>query len=105
MTLESLNINTSDPPFFGAAMDAADINADGYADLAIGSPGYGEDDVRFGAVTVRYGMDGGFKSGAQHFTQETPGVFGTGQQDDLFGRVVRLVDLNGDGFQDLAIGS
>lgn len=104
MTLESLNINTSDPPFFGAAMDAADINADGFADLVIGSPGYGVDDVRFGGVTVRYGMDGGFETGAQHFTQESAGVFGTGQQDDLFGRVVRLVDLNGDGFQDLAIG-
>jgi hypothetical protein len=65
----------------------ADFNQDGFADLAVGVP---DEDVggipNAGAVNVLYGSAGGLSgTGSQFFTQETPGVGGSAEGNDLFG--------------------
>lgn len=81
---------------FGAATAWGDVNGDGYADLAIGSPG--EDDTSGhadrGSVTVMYGpaLDTGF-------SYTTSGsVTATGAK---LGSTVAVGDFNGDGKADV----
>jgi len=68
----------------------ADFNNDGAADLAIGVPfefvGAIQD---AGAVNVLYGSAGGLRGpGSQFFTQDTPGVPGTAEDEDQFGEAL-----------------
>jgi len=93
-----------DVDFFGASVAAGDINGDGRADLAVGAPGeeLGYDDGA-GIVDVLYGTGTGLTgTGAQAFTQNTAGVPGAAEPGDGFGGAVRLLDLNGNGYADLA---
>ncbi|MGI5457155.1 FG-GAP-like repeat-containing protein [Streptomyces sp. CA-249302] len=94
----------SDVDRFGAAVSAADITGDGIDDLAVGVPGteLGYDDSA-GAVDILYGTKTGLTGeGAQSFTQNTPGVPGTAELSDTFGSAVQLLDINGNGYADLA---
>jgi FG-GAP repeat protein len=82
-----------------------DFNGDGFSDLAVGVPGEGPLEEE-GAVNVLYGSSTGLKAANNQFwTEDSPGVPGTGQAGDLFGRSLAVGDFNGDGFADLAIGS
>ncbi len=84
-----------------------DTNGDGYGDLIIGEhwdkgvPGA----VKGGKVSVRYGTASGPYGEIQTVTQNTSGVAGGSETDDTFGSELHLGDVNGDGFQDLVIGS
>ena len=65
----------------------ADFNNDGAEDLAVGTrfEGVGAI-VAAGAVTVLYGSAGGVTgAGSQQFTQDTAGVAGSAELNDLFG--------------------
>jgi FG-GAP repeat len=72
---------------FGFAVAAGDFNNNGFADLAAGAhfeDVAGADDA--GAVSVLYGSAGGLTTaGGQLFTQNSPGVPGGAEDDDLFG--------------------
>jgi hypothetical protein len=95
---------------FGASLKIADFDADGYGDLAIGSPGeevtgagdgYGQ-----GAVAVLYGTAMGISAERnQRWHEDTPGVPGQPQSVGLFGDVLASGDFDGDGADDLAIGA
>ena len=95
----------SDDDYFGAALAAGDIDGDGYDDLAIGV--YGDDPG--GAVNVLFGSPGGLQAGDsgkedELWTQASAGVTGTAESGDDFGFALAMADLDGDGYDDLAIG-
>ena len=92
---------------FSHAVATGDFNNDGYADLAIGVP---REDIRStvdaGTIHVIYGAKGGLSAiGNQRWSQETPEIVGNDEEEDLFGSSVATGDYNGDGYDDLAIGS
>ncbi|MFJ5780433.1 FG-GAP-like repeat-containing protein [Streptomyces sp. NPDC093094] len=90
---------------FGAALAIGDINGDHRADLAIGIPYESlTDGVRAGDVVVLRGASGGLTTtGAAHYTQDSPGVPGVNENNDVFGSQVRLADFSRDGKADLAV--
>jgi hypothetical protein len=100
---------TSEPgDRFGFSLAAGDFNGDGRDDLAVGVPGEevsGYEEA--GAVNILYGRSGFFGLSAQSdqlWHQNSPGIEGSVETDDQFGRALAAGDLNGDGIDDLAIG-
>jgi FG-GAP repeat len=94
---------------FGDAMDGGDFNGDGFTDLAIGARREelgSHDDA--GAVSVLYGSAGGLQADApddQFWHQSSNGVKEAPDDQDLFGAALAGGDFNGDGFDDLAVGT
>ena len=97
--------------WFGAVLAAGDLDADGFADLAIGAPdetlpgSADEERWRAGSVTVLYGGPRGLgASRAQRWTQDTPGVPGPAVAGDRFGSALAVIAGTFDRPSDLAIG-
>ena len=95
----------------GAALACGDFDflepgRDGFPDLAIGAPeDFAGGSVHAGSVTILAGGAGGLTAdGAIRLRQGLPGVLGTPDPDDFFGRALAAGDFDGDGFDDLAIG-
>jgi hypothetical protein len=88
---------------FGAALVIGDVNRDGKADLVVGAPG----ELRSaGRVTVLYGHRRGLgHAGGRLLSQETPGIANRSDANDRFGAAVSLLDVDGDGELDIAIGA
>ncbi|GGU75433.1 hypothetical protein GCM10010260_04430 [Streptomyces filipinensis] len=87
---------------FGTGLSIADIDGDGYRDIAVGVPGASGGGR---VVTLRGTANGPTGTGAKAFSQDTAGVPGAGESGDWFGTAVRLVDADHDGRADLAVGA
>lgn len=93
---------------FGFEVTLGDVNGDGLQDLAIGAAYETLDGAsKAGAVTVLRGSRSGIDTAhhIQYFHQNTLGVPGANEKDDLFGGEVFLSDLNGDKKADLTVGA
>ncbi|MFB6847890.1 hypothetical protein ACFCXS_23945 [Streptomyces sp. NPDC056373] len=88
---------------FGGDVSLGDVNGDGYADLAIGTPG---ENSSAGAVTVLFGSASGLTTkGAASYSQNTAGVPGASEKGDRFGERVTLTDHTGDRRADLSVSA
>jgi hypothetical protein len=92
---------------FGAGLAAGDFNGDRFDDLAVGVP---FDDIGRkldqGAVHVLYGFHEGLEVLHDCFLhQDITDVKGLGNAEELFGLAVSAGDYDGDGFDDLAVGT
>ncbi|BBC36135.1 hypothetical protein SGFS_074290 [Streptomyces graminofaciens] len=91
----------------GSSVSVADVTGDGYADIALG---IAYEDLgkltNAGSVALLHGSASGVTgTGAQAFTQDTAGIPGAAESEDKFGASTALVDVNGDGHRDLAVGA
>lgn len=88
---------------WGNDVSVADVDGDGYADLAVGGPGEDADGEQgAGAVSLLRGSREGLTAtGYQHFDQNTPGIPGAAEEWDGWGSQVRLIDTDGDGRAEL----
>ncbi|MFF5438276.1 FG-GAP repeat protein [Streptomyces achromogenes] len=88
---------------WGADLSAADVDGDGYADVAVGAPGEDVGDAAdAGAVWLLRGSRTGLTGDhARSFDQNTAHIPGTAEADDAWGAQVRLADTDGDGRAEL----
>jgi hypothetical protein len=99
------------PDADGITPSVADVNGDGYGDLVLGDyedPRTGKTSGhKGGQIYVWYGSATGPDPAQQPtvINQDTAGVPGAGEAEDLFGAALSAGDVNGDGYADVAVGA
>ena len=90
---------------FGQALAAVNLDGDPFDDLAIGSPGDDAEVQAGGAVYLLFGSPVGVGAIVGELTAEL--LFGIGESEPLdgFGYALAVGDFDGDGVDDLAMGS
>ncbi|MEU0337249.1 FG-GAP and VCBS repeat-containing protein [Streptomyces sp. NPDC006193] len=85
----------------------ADFNGDGYGDIATSAAtAYVSNRKNAGQVVVAYGTATGVSSAKRTtLSQNSTGVPGTAEAEDMFGGDLAYADFNGDHYDDLAVGS
>ncbi|KAL5022389.1 hypothetical protein ScPMuIL_001544 [Solemya velum] len=110
------NIKTRTPDFnytvnepyskVGWSLIVGDLNNDGYDDLAVGAPGYGEDgSPQQGRVFITYGSLDGLPKDKTDMNSADQILKGPIGMQSRFGSSLAILDINLDGFNDLAVGA
>jgi len=87
---------------FGKQMTSGDINADGYSDLVVAAPQSNSSGTAAGEVYVFFGGSSpGSNLSAANADLRLIGAF----KNDKFGTSVTVLDFDGDGFGDIAVGA
>ncbi len=91
----------------GERLAAGDFNGDGYMDLVAGMPDSAIDGhADAGSVQVFYGSATGLQNPtSQHVFSQAGPIDGLVEDNDQFGYAITAGDFNGDGYDDLAVGS
>ncbi|WP_328496093.1 integrin alpha [Streptomyces sp. NBC_00414] len=102
----------------GVSTASGDIDNDGYDDLVTGhnsSLDHEAEGMTGGLIGVYYGGDSGLRGqeapedateeAPQYWTQNSPGVPGTGERGDAWGTELSVADVDGDGYADVAVGA
>jgi Ca2+-binding RTX toxin-like protein len=92
--------------FAGASVSGGDFNGDGYADILIGAPSAGSQSQ--GSAYVIFGHEGGFSATIDlgHLTAGQGFEIDGLTKSDLAGDFVSTAgDINGDGFDDILVGT
>ncbi|WBQ03161.1 peptidoglycan DD-metalloendopeptidase family protein [Kribbella sp. CA-293567] len=92
---------------FGTAVAAGDFDNDGRDDLAIGAPKENVDGFNQAGnvIVLRGGRTGLSTTGSQVWHQGSPGIAGEVEGGDNFGSSLATGDFDGDGRDDLVVGS
>ncbi|MFD5159255.1 hypothetical protein ACFWMJ_14460 [Streptomyces hawaiiensis] len=93
--------------WFGQSLSIGDVDADGYADVLVGSPeeAVGSYASAGTAVLLRGSASGLTTAKAAGYTQNTAGVPGSAEAGDGFGTAVHLADLDKDGKAETVVGA
>ncbi len=91
--------NQANARFGGAVSAAGDVNGDGYADIAVGAPGYTREQVGEGGAFVYHGGPAGLANAPAWQ------IRGDREKILLGQSVANAGDVNGDGYADLLVGA
>jgi hypothetical protein len=90
----------------GLSTAVGDVNGDGLGEVIAAAPGAQEVEINAGAVVVLAGRAAGLSAaGARLINQDTAGVPGVTEEQDLFGSSIAVGDVTGDGRADLLVGA
>jgi hypothetical protein len=94
-------------PALAAEVKPYDVNGDGYADTVIGASGEDIGDaIDAGMLHILYGRSTGITTaGDQIIHQDTTGVPGATEEQDVFGAETASGDFNADGYADIAVSA